>query len=85
MRPLQRSDAALLGISPSLAYICLLGGRSLIVVLRCALCAVLCRYLLEGAKHVVNALGGSFPTTAKELLSIPGKCTPAPAVAGPRS
>lgn len=30
------------------------------------------RYLLEGARHVVEKLDGSFPTTAKELLSIPG-------------
>jgi hypothetical protein len=30
------------------------------------------RYLLDGAKHVVDKLGGLFPETAKELLAIPG-------------
>ena len=30
------------------------------------------RYLLDGAKHVMDKLNGTFPTTAKELLSIPG-------------
>lgn len=30
------------------------------------------RYLLEGAQYVVGQLGGTFPTTAKELLKIPG-------------
>ena len=30
------------------------------------------RYLLDGAKYIVRELGGSFPTTAKQLLSIPG-------------
>ena len=30
------------------------------------------RYLLDGAKHVVEKLGGSFPETAKELLQVPG-------------
>ena len=42
-------------------------------------CPLLCRpslrrarYLLDGAKHVVEKLGGSFPETAKELLQVPG-------------
>lgn len=30
------------------------------------------RYLLDGAKYVVEKLGGSFPTTAAEMLKIPG-------------
>ncbi|GFR49464.1 hypothetical protein Agub_g11524, partial [Astrephomene gubernaculifera] len=30
------------------------------------------RYLLEGARFVVEKLGGEFPTTAAELLKIPG-------------
>jgi A/G-specific adenine glycosylase len=30
------------------------------------------RYLLDGAKYIVNDLGGVFPATAKELSKIPG-------------
>ncbi|KAL4419664.1 hypothetical protein ABPG77_000561 [Micractinium sp. CCAP 211/92] len=30
------------------------------------------RYLLDGAKYIVGQCGGRFPTTAKELQSIPG-------------
>ncbi|WIA43873.1 hypothetical protein OEZ86_010286 [Tetradesmus obliquus] len=30
------------------------------------------RYLLEGAQHIVNKLGGKFPETAAELRQIPG-------------
>jgi hypothetical protein len=30
------------------------------------------RYLLDGAKHVADKLGGSFPTTAEGLRAIPG-------------
>ncbi|GAX84395.1 hypothetical protein CEUSTIGMA_g11817.t1 [Chlamydomonas eustigma] len=30
------------------------------------------RYLLDGAKHVVDKLGGMFPTNAKDMLQIPG-------------
>jgi adenine-specific DNA glycosylase len=30
------------------------------------------RYLLEGARYIMEKLDGSFPTTAKELQSIPG-------------
>lgn len=30
------------------------------------------RYLLDGAKHVVEKLGGSFPETAEQLRQIPG-------------
>lgn len=30
------------------------------------------RYLLEGAKFVAGQLGGTFPTSAQELLKIPG-------------
>ncbi|KAG1670121.1 hypothetical protein FOA52_013697 [Chlamydomonas sp. UWO 241] len=30
------------------------------------------RYLLDGAKFVMEKLGGSFPSTAKELLQVPG-------------
>ena len=30
------------------------------------------RFLLDGAKYIVNDLGGHFPQTAKELMKIPG-------------
>lgn len=30
------------------------------------------KFLLEGAKYIVNDLGGNFPRTAKELMKIPG-------------
>jgi hypothetical protein len=30
------------------------------------------KYLLDGARHVRDKLGGQFPTTAKGLLQIPG-------------
>jgi hypothetical protein len=31
------------------------------------------RYLLDGARHVMESLGGQFPITAKEMLGIPGE------------
>ncbi len=31
------------------------------------------RYLLDGSQYVMEKLGGKFPTTAKELLQVPGE------------
>ncbi len=38
------------------------------------------RYLLDGAKYVVEQLQGEFPTNAKDLLAIPGAATARAAV-----
>ena len=35
------------------------------------------RYLLEGAKYVMQECGGEFPSTSQELQKIPGPFAPA--------
>ena len=32
------------------------------------------KYLLDGARHVMDNLGGKFPETAVGLMGIPGVC-----------